>query len=396
MKGVPDVVTAVRRHVLARWADEVVADISGAERWWPRRYPLGRPDEEMLTGRFDEVVDLSDQVRRWAAAEGFEVVDRRVRAGGVTVPLPSHVIVPDLDAAACAADAVDLVDAGRARAAVIDAAFPHRRDVLARTVAATSGWSMVDVDLLCRAAAWFEGNDAAGLSPREVPLEGFHSKWLESRRGVVATLAGRESLGVLRPHQPRIHFTYLDPAHLAGGGRRHDSATVGDSFAPAYSPAVVVICENKDTAIHFPALEGAIAVEGAGYGAAAFAEFGWLTDAPLVVYWGDMDADGLRILAQFRTAGVPARSIFMDLPAFDRWERFGTNTDKNGAPIPVTGRGGVVPVGLEEHEADLYLALTDPGWGRPRRIEQERIPLEIAAAVVAGWVAREVNASRSA
>ncbi|WP_223884566.1 DUF2220 domain-containing protein [Micromonospora craniellae] len=63
-----------------------------------------------------------------------------------------------------------------------------------------------------------------------------------------------------------MHFTYLDPAHLAAGGRRHDSVTIGDRAQPVYQPRVVIISENKDTAIHFPALDGAVSVEGVGRG----------------------------------------------------------------------------------------------------------------------------------
>jgi hypothetical protein len=46
-----------------------------------------------------------------------------------------------------------------------------------------------------------------------------------------------------------------------------------------------------------------------------------------VVYWGDMDADGLEILDGFRAAGVPAVSILMDAAAYEAWEHFGTNVD---------------------------------------------------------------------
>ncbi|MHB1431885.1 MAG: Wadjet anti-phage system protein JetD domain-containing protein [Streptosporangiaceae bacterium] len=36
-------------------------------------------------------------------------------------------------------------------------------------------------------------------------------------------------------------------------------------------------------------------------------------NAPLVVRWGDMDADGPEILDGFPAAGVSARSILMDV-----------------------------------------------------------------------------------
>ncbi|WP_121678460.1 hypothetical protein [Cryobacterium sp. LW097] len=102
-----------------------------------------------------------------------------------------------------------------------------------------------------------------------MPLQGFHTKWLESRRGMVARLAGFDDLGLLLPHPSRIPFTYLDPQHIETDGRRHDSATVGDTFTTAYLPALVVICENKDSALHFLEVSSAISVEGAGSGATA-------------------------------------------------------------------------------------------------------------------------------
>ncbi|MGD4206361.1 DUF3322 domain-containing protein, partial [Xanthomonas citri pv. citri] len=108
----------------------------------------------------------------------------------------------------------------RAYAAIVDARFPHRRAVLAKTVAAVADWSLLDVELLAQAASWFGENPDSRLSPRQVPLAGFHTKWLESRRSVVARLAGLDDLGLLPAHPSRIHFTYLDPRHLQAGGRR--------------------------------------------------------------------------------------------------------------------------------------------------------------------------------
>jgi hypothetical protein len=136
-------------------------------------------------------------------------------------------------------------------------------------------------------------------------------------------LAGIESVGLLPRHPQRIHFTYLDPEHLAAGGSQHDSATVGDVMRPAYVPQIVLVSENKDTAIHFPPVPKGIAVEGAGFGGAeAIASIGWLTAARHLVYWGDLDPAGFEIVDHFRQAGLPVRTILMDLPTFADYERF--------------------------------------------------------------------------
>lgn len=382
MRQIAAIEQRIRQHVESRWADDVVAEVTGGQTWWPRRYVLGRPEAGLIDDEYRDLIDLVDQWRSWATLHGASVVESNIRVDGSTYPVLSHIVVPSLNVAAeiIGEGWADRLRQARSYAGLIDTQFPHRRSVLGKTVAAIANWSPVDVDLLRRAVSWFEDNPVSGLSPRQVPLEGFHTKWLESRRSVVARLCGLEDLGLLPPHPSRIHFTYLDPQHLQSGGRRHDSATVGDTFIPAYRIDAVIICENKDSAIYLPEIPGTIAVEGAGAGAKAFAAFEWIRAAPLVVYWGDMDADGLRILDQFRAAGISARSLFMDVSAYERWEKYGTNTDKRGLPIAADDRPA--PKSLDAHERALYDLLNDPASTRYRRVEQERIPLSHARAAV--------------
>jgi hypothetical protein len=91
-------------------------------------------------------------------------------------------------------------------------------------------------------------------------------------------------------------------------------------------------------------------------------------------------ADGLEILDGFRAAGVPATSILMDPAAYDVWERYGVNVDQHGKPL---GPRPARPVPhLTDAERVLYHRLISPDWTRHRRIEQERIPLSVALALV--------------
>ena len=143
---------------------------------------------------------------------------------------------------------------------------------------------------------------------------------------------------------------------------------------------MVIISENKDTAVAFPAVTGGVCVEGGGFGGAAAAALPWLVEAPLLVYWGDIDAAGFEILDGFRADGVPAVSMLMDLVTFERYERYGTSLDRRGTPLgPGTRRD--LPH-LDAAERAMYHALTDPAWKRHRRIEQERIPLADALAAL--------------
>lgn len=385
MKAPEQVVAGVESRLRSTWAAAVTgAAATGNDAGsvaWPQAFAIGEVSSAQLAADFGAVVRLVHTWRTWAAERGVQLRYANRRVASTAQELPTHVLVPDLDTAARLAGGTwpARISRGRARAAVLAGRYANLERP-ERTLAAVDKLSDVDFDLLCRAADWFAAHDGSGLTPRQVPIAGLHAKWLNTRRALVAELAGVGDLGLLPEHPARIHFTYLDPGYRAAGGRLHDSATVGDDVALPYRPQVVVISENKDTAIHFPPLAGGVSVEGVGKGGSTAASFDWIVSAPRVIYWGDMDADGLEILDGFRDAGVPATSILMDPATYDTWERFGTNVDKAGKPLgPRLARP--VPH-LTDDERALYVALIAPDLARHRRVEQERIPLTAALEAV--------------
>jgi hypothetical protein len=378
----PDqVVDDLRRRVSANWH----TDLSSVTATWPHAFFLGAATKTDLTANFGSYQRQVFHWRDWAAANGLELRFASRLVSGTVQSLPTHVIVADLDTAVglLGVEWARRIPRGRTRLNVLAARFPQVADP-GKVLRAVDGYTDTDFDLLCRAADWFRNHTASGLTPRQVPIEGLHAKWLNTHKPQLQVLAGVGDVGLLPRHPQRVHFTYLDPDHLAAGGRKHDSATVGDSMEPAYPPQVVVITENKDTAIHFPHLAGAITVEGDGCGAEAASTFAWLTTCPHLIYWGDMDADGFEIVDQYRRAGVPASTILMDLETFGTYERFGSTTDAHGVKLTMSARRNLPT--LTASERALYENLTDPGWARVLRIEQERIPLTAAVAAVRDWV----------
>ncbi len=294
---------------------------------------------------------------------------------GTNQSMPTHLEIPNLDTAA------RLVGKGwpqrlataRHRASTLSDAFPHVD--LAKTLPALQPLTEIDFALLLDAARWFATHDARGLTPRQVPIEGLHGKWLNRYHTLVRCLAGKDDLGlVTRP--TRVHFTYL-----ASGRRRHESITIGDPATAAYTPAVIVVLENKDTAVYFPPVPGGIAIEGEGSKApGTLPHIPWIRDCSRIIYWGDIDAAGFVIVNNLRTNGIRAETILMDQTTYEEYERFGAWTDEKGKPIPCAPRR-TLPA-LTETERVVYHDLTDPSWTRVRRIEQERIPLAEAAALV--------------
>lgn len=380
----PDwLLTQVARRLTACWAEAVCGDVE-----WRPRFDLGT--SQVRAARLTEAwaglhLDTLDW-RDWVAAAGEDVllVPRGVSYNRTTQEIPAAVLVQTLDGAARLLGEVwvNRLERARTRRGVLAATFPGLSEP-ATMLRASDTYSDVDFELLCRTAAWFAAPHRPGLTARQVPVEGIGTKWLDAHQADVRRLAGVASLDLERGRPPRVHLTYLDPEHLAAGGRRHDLATAGDVGTVAYRPRVVLISENRDTAQLFAPVVGGIAIEGEGRGAGAIADLPWVHEAAFLFYWGDMDADGLEILHAFRAAGLPVRSLFMDLAAYERWERYGIDHDHGGRPLkPRTPRDVSL---LEPAEHELYLALCSPDWTRHRRIEQERIPLAAAAAVVRAW-----------
>ena len=70
----------------------------------------------------------------------------------------------------------------------------------------------------------------------------------------------------------------------------------------------------------------------------------------------------------------------MDLASYQRWERYGVDHNHEGKPLKSREPRDVSA--LEPPERELYLALCSSDWPGHRRVEQELIPLEDAAAAV--------------
>lgn len=375
MKRPDELLADVERRLSRSWADTISGhDPTG----WPHAFPLGQPDSKQLGSSFETFAASVRNWRQWSSdhstTPGIEITWRPRRVHSTPQELPTHVTIDSVDTAAqlIGGDWAQRLQRARTRQEILARRYPHlaERSRLLRSVEALSD---LDFTLLCRAADWFATHDATGLTPRQVPLEGMHAKWLNTRQALVRELAGIDDLRLLPPHPARIHFTYLDPTYRASGRRVHDAATVGDAPALAYRPRIVIISENKDTAIHMPPVPDAISVEGVGKGGSTAAAFDWIRNADHVLYWGDMDVDGFEILDGFRAAGIPARSLLMDKNAFDTWERYGTNDDPKGQPLRAAAPKPLPHLTYSERE--LYLCLSDPAWTRYRRVEQERIPL---------------------
>ena len=381
MKTPRDIETLIDKRLARSWHTSIV----GEKGEFPYSFPMGKPTSEQMSRKYSEVFDWTKTWKDWARRYGAELTYGNRRSGGGSLQIvPTHVTISSLDHAARIIGDGWLGRLERARVRMetlrrlsVDG---HVAPAVLRTV---NEYSEVDFALLCETTEWVKANPGGcgGLTPRQVPIPGVHAKWLQSHMAPLLQLTGLETLGLRPPHPSRIHFTYLDGFSKTLGSRKHDSATVGDDVKPLYNPRIVIISENKDTAMYSPDIPGAISVEGAGRGGKTLASFPWIKNAPYVIYWGDIDADGYEILSGYREDfDRDLDSIFMDMSAYKEFSLFGTNTSKTGAMLG--GRRCAAPH-LREEERKVYeLLCLEEHHVSPRRIEQERIPLARAKAEV--------------
>lgn len=199
-----------------------------------------------------------------------------------------------------------------------------------RVVEQAAAWP----DLL-RVCNWFLTNPCPNCYPREVRLP-IDTKFIENHRGILRQLLDEILPTIGRTESEDFHERFglkVDEAQVRarwlGAPPDGSPVTMADFSGPLsvlaatpLAPAGVVVVENKTTFLTFPpVLPGWLALWGNGNSVTVCGSLSWLRDRKLL-YWGDIDAAGLQILARLRGHWPQTQSILMDqatLYAHERW-----------------------------------------------------------------------------
>lgn len=377
MKTIDEVERLVARRIDRHWAESILSEAEGHDDTrWPWTVALTRLTSQALHERWSDVWRWIIEWTTWADTNHCPLTLTTRRIAGANRDIPTRVSIPHIDIAASIArgDWTPRLTEARRRAHILVSRFPAT--ITAGRLRRANLLSPVDFELAIAAADWFRNNDASGLTARQVPIAGLHAKWLDGQRALVTGLAGRDDLGlVTRPS--RIHFSYRDPEWLRAGHRCRDSIALDEPHQqPGYTPDIVLIAENKDSALFFPELARTITIEGDGNAVTRLAHVPWIKACPNVVYWGDIDAHGFHILDRLRASGINAQTMLMDRITLERFAMFASSTYADGSPLPQTFPPPTPH--LSPLERALLEQITDPDTDGPRRLEQERIPLQMA------------------
>lgn len=240
-----------------------------------------------------------------------------------------------------------------------------------------------DFEILLNASTWFTENPRSGLTIRQVPVLGMHTKWLaRNRRLVLACLniaqhphAGSEEPGDelaqddldplgLKALPVHVDVILADPVDRAGvGGLRHLSAPLPEIAALPLHPETVLIVENKESAYLVPDHPGTVIVHSLGNHLNVLGELGWLARASHR-YWGDLDRAGFTLLSRARARLPRLASVLMDPFTLEEHKLLAVNDETRADPPDPN-------LTDTELRALSALSLED---GTFLRLEQERLP----------------------
>lgn len=237
---------------------------------------------------------------------------------------------------------------------------------------------------------WFATHPRPGIYLRQLDIEGVHTKFIESRKGLFTELLDQvlppgailaEASGAgqfenrfgLLSKPALIRFRMLDPQHVIGG--LSDLTVPVAQFATLdTSVQRVFVTENEVNALAFPAVQSAMVVFGGGYGIDRLAQIGWLRDRE-VLYWGDIDTHGFAILDRLRANLPHVRSLLMDAATLHAHRPLWGEEEPDKRYTGELGR-------LTDAEHRLFLELRDNLHFERLRMEQERVGYQWAQAAI--------------
>lgn len=243
---------------------------------------------------------------------------------------------------------------------------------------------------ICTVLDWLLRYPGSGFYPRQLPIAGIDSKWLEARRSMmaawVAALRDVESgdfhvVTGLRAPPDRLRLRLLDPTlRRRLGGLADIEAPIDDIAALELGAERVLIVENLYTGLAIEDRPNTVLFMGRGNAIEAFARIPWLKDLP-IDYWGDLDTYGFAILARLRGYLPQVCSVLMDRETLLAFEAL-WGTEKRQYPA-------VELAHLTAPERQVYGELRGDALGTRIRLEQERVAWDwVRARLGSGMVAR--------
>jgi len=354
------------------WLKETVLNNS-PQVLWPLEINFDIPAEQDAFCQQDAVKAWISAWKSWRGKGDVVWTERHWRSLGVQT-VPQKIILNEpADAASWIGEAKTWSRAVERYKTMVQQ-WATLTDVLPKYYRVLADYNDTNFHRLTGILSWICANPNSGLYPRQIPVAGIDSKWLESHKGLVCELVSAihgnkehdffKACG-LKPQPQLIRMRILDPEirNLLGG--------LGDICVPReeianlnIKPTHVFIVENLQTGLSFEDLGGSIVIMALGYSVEVLGNIPWLHHARCI-YWGDIDTHGFAILNRARTYLPSMETILMDeqtlLAHRDLWVQEKEQSAAFELPL------------LTKSEQELFISLKNNSFGKQVRLEQERI-----------------------
>lgn len=380
MKLPADVRLLLERRFGSRHRDWL-CDAAPVEQW-PWRIPLGIPTEPAALQRVDAVRAWASAWRNWQGEGTVQWAERRWRVLG-TQQLPDYLVLDGpLQIASWTGQRERWLRA-QERHLALTQRWPQLAARLGGLFDVLADYPAADFAHLVGVVAWLEAHPASALYPRQLPLAGMDTKWLEARKPVLLALLSHLrggdtgdffALSGLRRPPVLVRLRILDPslrALMRGVG--DITAPVNEIAALALPATSLLVVENLQSGLALPDLPGTVAIIGLGYGVDVLGQIPWLHALP-GRYWGDIDTHGFAILSRARGYLPQLTSLLMDTATLLAFAALWSSEASQH------GTAALESLTLEEQA--VYRGLKEHAWGQNLRLEQERIAWPVVCAAL--------------
>ena len=370
---------------------------------WPMEINLGIPTEQDALRQPDRVKAWVSAWRSWqdnnvpetSAAGTLLMTERFWRILG-TQTVPEKLILNKAEDAISWIGKRDEWSRAVIRYKALAEKWPVLADVLTRHYSFLADSNETDFSRLAGMLKWINTNPDSNLYPRQIPVAGMDSKWLEHNKKLVSELTAvinnpaREQRSILiskvenntgffevcglKPPPQLLRMRILDPHLRSRTGSLCDITVPLEEAANLdIKPAKVFIVENLQTGLAFEDLPGSVVIMGLGYGVDVLGKFPWLQNTRCI-YWGDIDTHGFAILNRARIYLPALESILMDEATLLNHRHLWVEEKKQhpSSELPL----------LTNSEQRIFYSLKTNVWGQNIRLEQERISWEMAWNVI--------------
>jgi hypothetical protein len=342
---------------------------------WPVEISLGIPGESEAYKNLDFWRAWMQQWRDWDGKGTIVWTERRWKNLG-RQQLPEKLVLERPEYVAAWIGQASRWQRAATRYRALSNRWPVIEATMSRYFDVLADYGDDDFVRLTEMLAWLQMNPASNLYPRQLPVTGVDSKWLETRtrlltdllcalRGDGLTEQGFYERCGLRPVPALVRMRVLDEGLRAQVGGLWDiSAPLADIAKAPLLPEQVFILENLQTGLAFPDMPGAVLFMRLGYGVDILGAVPWIANARLH-YWGDCDTHGFGILNRARSYLPRLQSVLMDeRTLMDHKALWGEEPEQHAADA--------LPL-LTTNEQAVYKCLKGQIWGRNVRLEQERV-----------------------